>query len=227
MDALRTLGQIGLRLGLLALLATAALHTHLALAEQPEPGSKTNRVLVLGDSISAAYGMSLEQGWVAVLEQRLVEKWPQIELVNASISGDTSAGGLRRLPALLQEHEPILFILELGGNDGLRGYPTNQLRDNLQEMTMLAQQSGASVLIVPMEIPPNYGPRYTSAFRAAFSETAEETGAELSRFILDGIATETSLMQSDGIHPTVDAQAMIADLLEPYVRSLLEKELSQ
>lgn len=227
MDALRTLGQIGSRLGLVALLVSAPIHVHLVVAQPAEAALPTKNVLVLGDSISAAYGMSLEQGWVTLLEQRLVENWPEIDLINASISGDTSAGGLRRLPALLDEHAPLLVILELGGNDGLRGYPTKSLRENLQKMTALAQESGAGVIIVPMEIPPNYGPRYTSAFRSAFSDTAAESGAQLSPFILDGIATQSDLMQSDGIHPTIEAQPLIADLLEPFVRSLLDKELSQ
>lgn len=180
-------------------------------------------ILVLGDSISAAYGMSLEQGWVALLEHRLAVDGFEGRIINASISGDTSAGGLRRLPVLLEEYEPQLLVLELGGNDGLRGYPTTALRDNLTEMAELGIAAGALVLILPMEIPPNYGPRYTRSFRAAFREAAEASGARLGPFMLDGIATEISLMQDDGIHPTAAAQPLIADRLAPVVKSLLDE----
>lgn len=177
---------------------------------------------MLGDSISAAYGMSLEQGWVALLARQLAEQFPAIEVVNASISGDTSGGGLRRLPALLDEHAPRLVVLELGGNDGLRGYPTRTLRDNLVTMASLALERGARVLILPMEIPPNYGPRYTSAFRDSFREAAQTTGATLGPFLLENIATRPALMQEDGIHPTVAAQALIVDNLLPSFRALLD-----
>ena len=183
------------------------------------------KVLVVGDSISAAYGMSLEQGWVALLERQLAERWQGTTFVNASISGDTSAGGLRRLPQLLDEHEPDLVVLELGGNDGLRGYPTNKLRDNLTSMAAQARDLGSDVLILPMEIPPNYGSRYTKAFRAAFQSAAEETDAALGPFMLDGIATKSELMQADGIHPTVAAQAMIVEILRPPIEKLLEQRL--
>ena len=176
-------------------------------------------VLVLGDSISAAYGMALEEGWVARLGERLAAKGTRF--VNASISGDTSAGGLRRLPALLAEHRPDLLVLELGGNDGLRGHPTSALRDNLTAMAELAIDAGAEVLILPMEIPPNYGPRYTSSFRAAFRDAASASGAHLGPFLLEGIATDPSLMQPDGIHPTVEAQPLIADRLEAILAGLL------
>jgi acyl-CoA thioesterase-1 len=179
------------------------------------------RVLVLGDSISAAYGMSLEQGWAALLERRLRERWPASSVVNASISGDTSAGGLRRLPDLLAEHSPDLLVIELGGNDGLRGYPTNKLEENLTDMAELAIKAGAEVLILPMEIPPNYGPRYTRSFRESFENAAETTGATLGPFLLDGIATYPNLMQKDGIHPTVEAQPLINNILLPVIESLL------
>ncbi len=177
---------------------------------------------MLGDSISAAYGMALEKGWVAILARRLGGEDGSSAFINASISGDTSAGGLRRLPALLDAHQPEVLVLELGGNDGLRGYPTKRLRENLAAMAELGREAGAEVVILPMEIPPNYGPRYTSAFRASFQEAAEATGAHLGPFLLDGIATDPALMQADGIHPTVEAQAMIADLLEPVIAPLLD-----
>ncbi|WOJ93974.1 arylesterase [Congregibacter variabilis] len=187
----------------------------------------TPRVLVLGDSISAAYGMSLEQGWTAILERQLRGRWSNSFVINASISGDTSAGGLRRLPSLLTEHAPDLLVIELGGNDGLRGYPTTKLESNLTRMAELAKAAGAAVLILPMEIPPNYGPRYTRAFRESFRRAADATGSTLGPFILDGIATDPSLMQQDGIHPTVEAQPLIKDILLPVIESLLARsELS-
>jgi len=179
-------------------------------------------VLVLGDSISAAYGMSLEQGWVALLERQLKDRDPDIRVVNASISGDTSAGGMRRLPPLLERYQPELLIIELGGNDGLRGYPTPQLRDNLEQMIRDGRESGARVLILPMEIPPNYGPRYTGAFRAAFAEAAENAGATLGPFLMEHVATETGLMQEDGIHPTAAAQPMLLENLLPTINTLLK-----
>lgn len=185
------------------------------------------RVVVLGDSISAAYGMALEQGWVSLLAERLSGAKASEHFVNASISGDTTAGGLRRLPALLESHRPEVLIVELGGNDGLRGYPTTKLRDNLTAMAELGRAAGARVLILPMEIPPNYGPRYTRAFRASFREAAEASGAELGPFLLDGIATNPELMQADGIHPTAAAQELIADLLEPVIGSLLDTESNE
>lgn len=178
-------------------------------------------VLVLGDSISAAYGMDLEQGWVARLQQQLDTQYPGYRVVNASISGDTTEGGRQRLPQLLSEHAPDVVILELGGNDGLRGYPLTRVRENLQAMTEQAQAAGAQVLLLAMEIPPNLGPRYTRGFRESFTLVAEETGARAAPFILDGIATDRARMQSDGIHPTAEAQSAILANVWPYLAPLL------
>ena len=184
------------------------------------------KVLVLGDSISAAYGMDLEQGWAALLEQRLNRTsggdspW---RVVNASISGDTTGGGLQRLPKLLAKHAPELMLIELGGNDGLRGYPINQLRKNLEAMVTLGQEAGARVLLLAMEIPPNLGGRYTQLFRDSFTVVAEATDAGTVPFILAGIATRPELMQPDGIHPTPAAQSMILDNIWPYLEPLVEE----
>lgn len=216
-SAARGLWRQGLLLAALAVIAAAA-----GAAPGEAEARREARILVLGDSISAAYGMSLEQGWVALLARRLKSRRPASEVINASISGDTSAGGLRRLPALLAEHAPSLVVLELGGNDGLRGYPTPRLRDNLTAMARLAQAAGSAVLILPMEIPPNYGPRYTRAFRASFTQAAAASASTLGPFPLDGIATQRALMQDDGIHPSVEAQPIIADLLEPVILKLLD-----
>ncbi len=178
-------------------------------------------LLMVGDSISAAYGMSLEQGWVALLEKEITATHPDYKVVNASISGETTSGALFRLPALLEQHQPGLVVIELGGNDGLRGYPIKSLRENLTTMAQLSQANGAEVIIVKMEIPPNYGGRYTTGFRESFSEVAEATGSTLAPFLLDGIATHKNLMQSDGIHPNVSAQAKLLANFLPTLKKVL------
>jgi acyl-CoA thioesterase-1 len=176
---------------------------------------------VFGDSISAAYGMSLEQGWVAQLASRLETQSPRYSVVNASISGETTAGGLRRLPELLQEHQPRVVIIELGANDGLRGYPLGTLQSNLTQLVTLAQETGATVILLPMEIPPNYGTRYTAGFRESFRQVAGDTDSVLAPFILDGVATDPTLMQVDGIHPTVEAQPLLLKNVMPTVINVL------
>lgn len=192
----------------------------LLLLTQSARASEQN-ILVLGDSISAAYGMSLDQGWVAQLASELQRDYPQFAVVNASISGETTAGGLRRLPALLEEHKPSVVIIELGANDGLRGYPLQTLRSNLTALAEMARDSGARVIILPMEIPPNYGARYTTGFRESFSDVAQETDSVLAPFLLDGVATDPALVQADGLHPTVEAQPKILANVLPSVSGVL------
>ena len=205
-----------INLFVLGCLLLAALAINVRASEQ--------RMLVLGDSISAAYGMSLQQGWVAQLAHELREQYPILTVVNASISGETTVGGLRRLPALLKEHNPSLVIIELGANDGLRGYPLQTLRNNLTALATLSRDNGAKVIIVPMEVPPNYGPRYTAGFRNSFSEVANETGSVLAPFLLDGVATNPKLMQADGLHPTVEAQPlMLANILPGVTATLADQ----
>tara|TARA_R100001244_G_scaffold116183_2_gene86194 strand:+ start:3248 stop:3865 length:618 start_codon:yes stop_codon:yes gene_type:complete len=178
-------------------------------------------VLVVGDSISAAFGLDTRQGWVALLEKRLAEQGLQHQIVNASISGDTSAGGAARLPALLTEHRPDLVILELGGNDGLRGQPPAQLQQNLAVMIDNARASGADVLLLGMRLPPNYGVRYTTAFAQVFTVLAEEKKVPLVPFFLEGVGGVPALMQNDGIHPAADAQPILLDNLWPALQPLL------
>lgn len=178
-------------------------------------------ILVLGDSISAAYGMPIERGWVTLLDTRLQQEGRPYRTVNASISGETSAGGLRRLPELLRSHQPHTVIIELGGNDGLRGYPVGQLQSNLRKMISLAEETGAAVLVLPMEIPPNFGKYYTDAFRASFMEAVEGTRAELGEFPLQSVALDQELMQADGIHPTEAAQPLIMESVWQTLQSLL------
>jgi acyl-CoA thioesterase-1 len=204
---------------LFALIRTSRAAGLCLLLAMPQSALAEKALLVLGDSISAAYGMSLEQGWVSLLAAQLRSSHPDYTVVNASISGETTGGGLRRLPDLLAQHRPRVVVLELGGNDGLRGHPPARIRSNLLRMAELAEDSGATVLLLPMEIPPNYGKRYTAAFRESFAAVAQQTDARLGPFILDGIATDAALMQDDGIHPTAAAQPL---LLDNIIASLLE-----
>jgi acyl-CoA thioesterase-1 len=186
--------------------------------------AREHNILVLGDSISAAYGMSLQQGWVALLAQQLKDQHPQqYTVVNASISGETTTGGLRRLPPLLQEHQPAVVIIELGANDGLRGFPLGTLRRNLMTLVRTSQDAGAKVILLPMEIPPNYGARYTSGFRQSFVQVAQETDSAITPFLLEGVATDPALMQGDGIHPTVQAQPKLLHNALPTVMKVLEQ----
>lgn len=185
------------------------------------PAAFAGTVLVVGDSISAAFGLDTRQGWVALLEKRLIEQGFDHQVVNASISGDTSAGGAARLPALLTEHQPELVIIELGGNDGLRGQPPVQLQQNLAAMVEQSQKVGAKVLILGMRLPPNYGVRYTTAFAAVFPKVATETGAELVPFVLEGIGGVPSMMQRDGIHPAAEAQPRLLDNVWPMLKPML------
>jgi len=178
-------------------------------------------VLIVGDSISAAFGLDTRQGWVSLLEQRLKHEGFTETVVNASISGDTSAGGQARLPALLVEHKPEVVILELGGNDGLRGLLPTQLQQNLASMIDNARASGARVLLLGMQLPPNYGARYTEAFAKVYSDLAEEKKVPLVPFFLQGIGGNPELMQADGIHPAVAAQGKLLENVWPTLKPLL------
>lgn len=180
-------------------------------------------LLVYGDSLSAAYGISEEAGWVSQLEIKLIdENWPY-RVVNGSISGETTTGGLERLPAMLGNYTPDLVILELGGNDGLRGLPLDLIKANLKKMVSMIQSMGSNVLLAGIQIPPNYGPRYTEPFFATFNEIAEEESLPLIPFLIDGIPQNPELMQLDGIHPKAEAQHIILEnvwvVLEPILRS--------
>ena len=166
-------------------------------------------ILVFGDSLSAAYGMPRESGWVALLAQRLRSEAPAYRVVNASVSGETSAGGLTRLPALLDAHEPGLVVLALGANDGLRGLSLAQTARNLESMVALAEKHGGKVLLVGMRLPPNYGASYTGKFQALFSDVAKKRKVRLIPFLLDGIETRAENFQSDGLHPTAQAQPVL------------------
>ncbi|VXC44408.1 arylesterase [Pseudomonas sp. 8O] len=184
-------------------------------------GAVAGTLLVVGDSISAAFGLDSRQGWVALLEKRLDEEGFEHAVVNASISGDTSAGGAARLSALLAEHKPELVIIELGGNDGLRGQPPAQLQQNLASMIDKSQSAGANVLLLGMRLPPNYGTRYTTSFAQVFADLAEQKKVPLVPFFLEGVGGVPGMMQADGIHPTESAQALLLDNVWPTLKPLL------
>ena len=183
--------------------------------------TRTN-ILVLGDSISAAYGIQREQGWVALLDKRLDAAKANWRVINASVSGETTSGGLARLPAALATHDPEVVVIELGGNDGLRGYPIPRVRENLQALVDIAKGQGRRVLLIGMQIPPNYGPRYTSAFSRMYHEVAEAGNVELVPFLLHGVALQPQLMQDDGIHPSAAAQPTLLENVWPTLRALLD-----
>ncbi|WP_179538039.1 MULTISPECIES: arylesterase [Pseudomonadaceae] len=183
--------------------------------------AQAGTVLVVGDSISAAFGMDTRQGWVHLLDERLQSEGFEHRLVNASISGDTSAGGAARLPALLAEHKPGLVVVELGGNDGLRGLPPSQLQQNLASMIDASREAGAKVLLLGMRIPPNYGERYTSAFAKVYDDLAAEKDVPLVPFLLEGVGGVDTLMQDDGVHPAVEAQPMLLENVWPTLKPLL------
>ena len=184
-------------------------------------GAVAGTLLVLGDSISAAFGLDTRQGWVSLLEQRLAAEGFDYQVVNASVSGDTSAGGLARLPTLLAEHQPQLVIVELGGNDGLRGQPPAQLQQNLAAIVQSARESGARVLLLGMQLPPNYGARYNALFSQVYADVAGAAQVPLLGFFLDGVGGVPALMQGDGIHPNAAAQPRLLDNLWPQLKPLL------
>jgi acyl-CoA thioesterase-1 len=185
--------------------------------------SASKTVLVLGDSLSAGYGLANGAGWVTLLEKRLAAEGIQAQVVNASISGDTTSGGRSRLPALLKKYHPDVMILELGANDALRGLALASTEDNLRSMIASAQGIGARVLLLGMQIPPNYGPDYSRGFAALYSKLAAERKTALVPFFLEGVAQRPELFQSDRLHPTAAAQATLLDNVWPKLSPLLTR----
>ena len=185
--------------------------------------AETPTILVFGDSISAGYGLPrVEQGWVALLQAKLMKEGYGYEVVNASVSGETTAGGLARLPRALSLHHPSVVILELGGNDGLRALPIAPMRANLARMAELSTAAGAKVVLVGMRIPPNYGPQYTEQFSAVYAQIAHDEHLALVPFLLDGIALTPTLMQDDGIHPNGAGQPRLLENVWPVLAPLLK-----
>ena len=185
-----------------------------------------NTVLVLGDSLSAAYGVPSETAWVELLRDRIESQDLDWTVVNASISGETTDGGLRRLPGLLEAHDPTIVVIELGGNDGLRGFPPNVIESNLANMIEQVRDTGATPLLVGMQIPPNYGQRYTTMFADIFPTLSDRYNTPLVPFFLDGIYDQDGLMQGDGIHSTEEAQPRLLNNIWPKLEPLLNKQAS-
>jgi acyl-CoA thioesterase-1 len=210
----------------LILLCLALAAPAVALA-QPSGAAARPVILVVGDSLSAEYGLPRGAGWVQLLDARLREARANYTVVNASISGDTTSGGRSRLPALLAQHRPAIVILELGANDGLRGLPLTTMRANLIAMTRAAQQAGARVLLVGVRVPPNYGRDYSERFFDVFAEVAKETRAPLAPFLLAGFAESLDYFQADRIHPNVAAQPRMLDNVWPHLKPLLSPAVAR
>lgn len=206
---------------LMALLATLSMQAAIAQTDERAGGSLEPSILVLGDSLSAEYGLERGTGWVDLLKARLQVENPKYKVVNASISGETTSGGIARLPNLLQEHQPDIVVLELGGNDALRGLQLDMTENNLRQMAGKARSAGAQVLIVGMQIPPNYGRNYTERFQGIFETVANDEDAALVPFLLEGIATDPEMFQADRIHPSAEAQPMLLDNVWPVLQPLL------
>ena len=188
----------------------------------PTPAS-TPKILVLGDSISAGYGLAANEGWVSLLQNRLKAQGYGYRVVNASVTGETTTGGLARLPRALSLHRPAIVVIELGGNDGLRGLPLDTSRANLQKMIDLSRKAGAAVLLLGMKIPPNYGPRYANEFERLYADLARRNKLAFEPFFLDKIALADGMMQEDGIHPTAKAQPIMLETLWPRLAPLLRR----
>ncbi|WP_240612831.1 arylesterase [Alteromonas flava] len=201
----------------LLFLPLLAVSDHIYAASQRE----NVRLLVLGDSLSAAYGLQAPQGWVSLLQNTWQENGSTIDVINAAISGETTDGGLARLPRLLEQHAPTHLLIELGGNDGLQGHNVNKMRVNLLQMVKMAQAQDIEVLLQEMHIPTNYGRRYNELFTESFSYVANKTDIPLIPFFLMDVALDPSLMQRDGIHPNAEAQPIIAEFMRKQLEPLL------
>ena len=180
------------------------------------------KVLILGDSLSAAFNMPLEQGWVNLLQQRLAKSYPDCNVLNASISGETAANAVNRLPQLITQYRPDVVVIELGGNDGLRGFKLSQIETNLQRLIDIAKQAGAEVVLTGIQLNPNYGPQYNAGFRELFVKLAKKNATGLVPFILAGIGDDPGKMQADGIHPTAAAQPQVLDNMWPYIEAAIK-----
>jgi acyl-CoA thioesterase-1 len=179
-------------------------------------------IIVLGDSISAGYGIEVDEGWVALLQKKLLEAKSNYSISNASISGDTTAGGLARIDPILTVNKPAIVLLQLGANDGLRGLSPVEMKNNLAEIVHRAQKSGAKVILLGMKIPPNYGKRYVDLFYNVYPQLAKDLNIPFVPFLLEDVALNKNLMQADGLHPNAKAQPILADKVEPYLFPLLK-----
>ena len=196
----------------------------LFLVIKPLSAAADNTILILGDSLSAAYGLQQEEGWVKLLQDKYDDEQTDIELINASISGETSGGALRRLDALLEQYEPTHVLIELGANDGLRGFPVKKMQTNLTSLIQKSQAANAMTALMEIYIPPNYGPRYSKMFTDTFTDVSEETNAHLMNFFMLDIASQSDLMQNDSLHPNKKAQPLIRDEMYDSIKKWLNKD---
>ncbi|BFT30820.1 arylesterase [Alteromonas sp. D210916BOD_24] len=196
-----------------------------ALSDQAVEDRKANNavLLILGDSLSAAYGLQQREGWVSLLQKMWLNDNIPIEIVNAAVSGETTDGGLARFPRLLEQHSPTHVLIELGGNDGLQGHNIKKIKDNLRSLVETAKKANTTVFLQEMQIPSNYGRRYTEMFTRSFTEVAEEQNVQKIPFFLSEIALKNELMQNDGIHPNAIAQPQIASIMDRHLRELILK----
>jgi len=194
-----------------------------ALSDQAEQSDTSENavLLILGDSLSAAYGLQQHEGWVSLLQNMWQDDNIPIDIVNAAVSGETTDGGLARFPRLLEQHNPTHVLIELGGNDGLQGHNIGKIRDNLDSLVSVAKESKAVVFLQEMQIPSNYGKRYTQMFTQNFNKVAEAQDVQKIPFFLEEIALNKDLMQNDGIHPNAEAQPLIANFMDRHLRSLI------
>ncbi len=195
----------------------------IAAPPMPARAAESPVILVVGDSLSAGYGLSPGQGWVALLQQRLKREGYGHRVVNASVSGETTDGGLQRIDRALERHRPAVVVIELGGNDGLRGLPVPRVRANLERLITKSRDAGAGVLLVGVRVPVNYGPRYGTSFQAAYAELAARYRIGFVPFLSDEVALRDELFQADGIHPTAAAQPLLVDQLWPRLVPLLRR----
>jgi acyl-CoA thioesterase-1 len=214
-SALRTLSRI---------ICACALSIGFWVIALQDAAAADRTILVFGDSLSAAHGLRPEQGWVALLDKRLRAQGYGYTVVNASVSGETTSGGLQRLPHALDLNKPQILILELGANDALRGLPLGNAKDNLSKMVELGQKVGARVLLVGMRIPPNYGPKYTADFVQMYADLSARYRSPLVPFLLESVALDSSRMQEDGLHPNALGEPAVLDTLWPQLVPLLKKE---
>lgn len=214
--------RLSLKIRVLLIVSLALIISLPCVATESQP-SNSPTILIMGDSLSASFGIRTSEGWAALLQKRLAAENLPHRAINASISGETTNGGLSRLPQALNTHKPQTVIIELGANDGLRGLPINLMRENLRRMIKLSQLAKSQVLILGMRLPPNYGPRYTQTFNQVFIELAKEYKTGVVPFFLTEVATKSELMQSDGLHPTARAQKIILDTVWSQLQPLLDK----
>jgi acyl-CoA thioesterase-1 len=218
-----TMWRVSLRRGSLARGVLLLVGLALSSLVQAQGNSNQPVILIVGDSLSAGYGVAVDSTWVALLGRRLASQGYGHRVVNASVSGETTGGARARLPRALQVHQPSVVVIELGGNDALRGLPLQQIRDNLANLIEQSQAAGSKVVLLGMRIPPNYGTTYAEGFHALYAELAKKYDVALVEFFLDGVALDETLMQDDGIHPSVKAQSRLLENAWPALRTTLKK----